>query len=94
MPATPLDVENLSAGYGPTRVLENVSFSVAAGQRLAVLGRNGMGKTTLLATLAGQTNAMTGASVLAKPMLPAFPARCAPARGSDMCRRRAASFRR
>ncbi|WP_426239171.1 ABC transporter ATP-binding protein [Pararhizobium sp. DWP1-1-3] len=60
MPATPLDVENLSAGYGPTRVLENVSFSVSAGQRLAVLGRNGMGKTTLLATLAGQTKRYDG----------------------------------
>lgn len=61
MPATPLEVENLSAGYGPTRVLENVSFSVPAGQRLAVLGRNGMGKTTLLATLAGQTKRYGGA---------------------------------
>ncbi|MBB3456197.1 branched-chain amino acid transport system ATP-binding protein [Rhizobium sp. BK313] len=60
MPATPLEVENLCAGYGPTRVLENVSFSVPAGARLAVLGRNGMGKTTLLATLAGQTRRYDG----------------------------------
>ncbi|APG94584.1 ABC transporter ATP-binding protein [Sinorhizobium americanum] len=60
MPATPLDVENLSAGYGPTRVLEEISFSVPAGARLAVLGRNGMGKTTLLATLAGQTRRYGG----------------------------------
>ena len=55
MTAAPLEVADLSAGYGPTRVLENVSFSVPAGARLAVLGRNGMGKTTLLATIAGQT---------------------------------------
>ncbi|MBZ9793013.1 ABC transporter ATP-binding protein [Rhizobium sp. 3T7] len=60
MPATQLEVENLSAGYGPTRVLEGVSFSVPAGARLAVLGRNGMGKTTLLATLAGQTKRYDG----------------------------------
>ena len=60
MPATLLEVENLSAGYGPTRVLEGVSFSVPAGARLAVLGRNGMGKTTLLATLAGQTKRYDG----------------------------------
>ncbi|MBB4567130.1 ABC transporter ATP-binding protein [Rhizobium leucaenae] len=60
MPATPLEVENLSAGYGPTRVLEGVSFSVPAGARLAVLGRNGVGKTTLLATLAGQTRCYDG----------------------------------
>ena len=55
MPAAPLDVADLSAGYGPTRVIEDISFSVPAGARLAMLGRNGMGKTTLLATLAGQT---------------------------------------
>ncbi|PSS64077.1 ABC transporter ATP-binding protein [Ensifer sp. NM-2] len=60
MPATPLEVENLSAGYGPTRVLEGISFSVPAGARLAVLGRNGMGKTTLLATLTGQTKRYDG----------------------------------
>ena len=60
MPATSLEVEGLSAGYGQTKVLEDVSFSVPAGQRLAVLGRNGMGKTTLLATLAGQTKRYDG----------------------------------
>jgi branched-chain amino acid transport system ATP-binding protein len=55
-----LEVENLSAGYGPTRVLEHVSFSVPTGSRLALLGRNGMGKTTLLATMAGQTKRYDG----------------------------------
>ena len=55
MPAAPLDIQNLSAGYGPTRIIEDISFSVKAGDRLAVLGRNGMGKTTLLATLMGLT---------------------------------------
>lgn len=60
MPAAQLDIKDLSAGYGPTRVIENVSFSVAAGSRLAVLGRNGMGKTSLFATLAGQTRRYGG----------------------------------
>ncbi|MBB4292989.1 ABC-type branched-subunit amino acid transport system ATPase component [Rhizobium leguminosarum] len=60
MPAISLEVENLSAGYGPTRVLEGISLSVPAGARLAVFGRNGMGKTTLLATLAGQTRRYQG----------------------------------
>jgi branched-chain amino acid transport system ATP-binding protein len=55
MPAASLEVTELSAGYGPTRVIEDVSFSVPAGTRTVVLGRNGMGKTSLLATLAGQT---------------------------------------
>ncbi|ODT07285.1 MAG: ABC transporter ATP-binding protein [Mesorhizobium sp. SCN 65-20] len=61
MTAAPLEISDLSAGYGATRVLENVSFSVPAGSRLAVLGRNGMGKTTLLATIAGQTKRYGGA---------------------------------
>ena len=60
MPAAPLEVINLSAGYGPTRVIEDVTFSVKAGERLAVLGRNGMGKTSLFATIAGQTRRYGG----------------------------------
>lgn len=61
MRAASLDVADLSAGYGRTRVLDGVSLSVPAGARLAVLGRNGMGKTTLLATIAGQTRLHGGA---------------------------------
>ena len=60
MPAAALEIDNLCAGYGPTRIIEDVSFSVAAGDRLAVLGRNGMGKTTLLATLMGLTTRHDG----------------------------------
>ncbi|MEP7452359.1 ABC transporter ATP-binding protein [Phyllobacterium sp. SB3] len=60
MTAASLEVTGLSAGYGPTRILEDISFSVPSGGRLAVLGRNGMGKTTLLATLAGQTRRYNG----------------------------------
>ncbi|MGF9564679.1 ABC transporter ATP-binding protein [Neorhizobium sp. JUb45] len=60
MPAAPLEVIKLSAGYGPTRVIEDISFSVPAGERLAVLGRNGMGKTSLFATIAGQTRRYGG----------------------------------
>ena len=60
MPAAALEVAGLAAGYGPTRVLDGVSFSIPAGARLAVLGRNGVGKTTLLATLAGQTRRIEG----------------------------------
>jgi branched-chain amino acid transport system ATP-binding protein len=53
MPAAQLEINHLSAGYGPTRIIEDISLTVRAGDRLAVLGRNGMGKTTLLATLMG-----------------------------------------
>jgi branched-chain amino acid transport system ATP-binding protein len=60
MPAAKLDVRNLSAGYGQTHVLEDVSFSVPAGGRLSILGRNGMGKTTLMASLMGLTRRYAG----------------------------------
>jgi len=60
MPAADLDVRNLSAGYGQTHVLEDVSFSVPAGGRLSILGRNGMGKTTLMASLMGLTRRYAG----------------------------------
>ncbi|KIZ40064.1 MULTISPECIES: ABC transporter ATP-binding protein [Rhodopseudomonas] len=60
MPAASLEIHGLCAGYGPTRIIEEVSFAVKAGDRLAVLGRNGMGKTTLLATLMGLTTRHAG----------------------------------
>lgn len=60
MPSARLDVHGLSAGYGQTHVLEEVSFSVPAGGRLSILGRNGMGKTTLMATLMGLTRRYAG----------------------------------
>jgi branched-chain amino acid transport system ATP-binding protein len=60
MPAAQLEVAGLSAGYGQTRVVNDVSFTLRAGERVAVLGRNGVGKTTLLATLAGQTRRYAG----------------------------------
>ena len=46
-----LRVEGLSAGYGEAVVLNNVSFSIAPGQTLALLGRNGVGKTTTIGKL-------------------------------------------
>jgi branched-chain amino acid transport system ATP-binding protein len=55
-----LIVERLTAGYGPTVVLDDVSFTVPAGGTLAVLGRNGVGKTTLLSTLMGFTQRHRG----------------------------------
>jgi len=53
-------IENLSAGYGETIVLDGISFDVAAGDTLAILGRNGVGKTTLLTTLMGLTTRHRG----------------------------------
>jgi branched-chain amino acid transport system ATP-binding protein len=55
MPAARLEIDGLSAGYGPVRILSEISVAVPAGGRLTVLGRNGVGKTTLLASLMGLT---------------------------------------
>jgi branched-chain amino acid transport system ATP-binding protein len=50
-----LRVEALSAGYGESRVISNLDLSLENGKSLAVLGRNGVGKTTLLSSLIGVT---------------------------------------
>jgi len=50
-----LKVQGLVSGYGETVVLDGISFEMPAGGTLAVLGRNGVGKTTLLTTLMGIT---------------------------------------
>jgi branched-chain amino acid transport system ATP-binding protein len=60
MPAARLEVAGLSAGYGPTQIVQNITFDVPAGGRLAILGRNGVGKTTLLATLMGLSTRHAG----------------------------------
>ena len=63
-PAAALEVSDLRAGYGETVILEDVAFSVPERGALAVLGRNGVGKTTLLATLMGHTTFHAGAILL------------------------------
>ena len=60
MPAGTLRVSGLNAGYGRTVIVEEVDLLVPAGQRLSIIGRNGMGKTTLLATLMGLTTHHSG----------------------------------
>ncbi|MEO8837137.1 MAG: ATP-binding cassette domain-containing protein, partial [Herbaspirillum sp.] len=45
-----LALEQVSAGYGAAVVLEDISFSMQQGDSLALLGRNGVGKTSLLLT--------------------------------------------
>lgn len=55
-----LTVQNLCAGYGQAIVLGDISFSLAEGQSLALLGRNGMGKTTLLNSIIGVTRRRAG----------------------------------
>jgi len=55
-----LVVEGVTAGYGDSVVLENISLRLQEGGSLAILGRNGVGKTTLLLTLMGLTRLRKG----------------------------------
>ena len=55
-----LELETVDAGYGDAMILEKLSLRIEAGESLAVLGRNGVGKTTLLETIVGNTRLMRG----------------------------------
>ena len=56
-----LELDNVTAGYGDAVVLDRVSLALAEADALAVLGRNGVGKTTLLLTVMGLTTLRGGA---------------------------------
>jgi branched-chain amino acid transport system ATP-binding protein len=60
MPEPLLALTDVRAGYGDAVVLDGISFELADGASLAVLGRNGVGKTTLLLTVMGYTSVIQG----------------------------------
>ena len=55
-----LSIENLCAGYGAVRVLDDVSIAVAAGETVALLGTNGNGKSTLMKCVMGMVRPSAG----------------------------------
>ena len=55
-----LSARDISGGYGAIRIVNEVSFDLDAGETLALLGRNGVGKTTLLRTLMGLADRFSG----------------------------------
>ena len=68
-----LEVQGLTCGYGEAVVLADVSFTLRHGRSLALLGRNGTGKTTLIDTLVGVTRRHTGTIRLAGREIQALP---------------------
>jgi branched-chain amino acid transport system ATP-binding protein len=56
-----LDIRDLCAGYGDTDVLRGIDLKVEAGEIVAVLGSNGVGKSTLNRTISGIVRARSGA---------------------------------
>ena len=59
-----LEVRKLGGGWGPTLVVEDLSLRVATGETVAIVGRNGVGKTTLLELIVGRAQRRGGAIVL------------------------------
>jgi branched-chain amino acid transport system ATP-binding protein len=62
--ASALELRQVSAGYGETVVIEGIDLKLAPGECISVIGRNGVGKTTLLATVMGHTTLHAGDIVL------------------------------
>ena len=68
-----VELKRVSAGYGETVVLEDINLAVAPGESISVIGRNGVGKTTLLATVMGHTTLHQGEVALAGKSLNRVP---------------------
>jgi ABC-type branched-subunit amino acid transport system ATPase component len=60
-----LEATAISAGYGPTLIVNDVSVRIAAGEIVCLLGRNGMGKTTFLKSILGLAKRTTGSVIVA-----------------------------
>jgi branched-chain amino acid transport system ATP-binding protein len=76
-----LACERVSSGWGATQVITEVSFELPAGETLAVLGRNGVGKTTLMSTIAGRADIKGGVIKLAGAPIQNLPRFTRAARG-------------
>jgi branched-chain amino acid transport system ATP-binding protein len=71
--ADALRLSNVRAGYGETVILEDLAFELPEHGSLAVLGRNGVGKTTLLATIMGHTTFHGGEVVFSNQSISSLP---------------------
>jgi len=71
--ADALRLGGLRAGYGETHVLEGIDLALAAGESLSIIGRNGVGKSTLLSTVMGHTTLHGGTIELAGARIEAAP---------------------
>jgi branched-chain amino acid transport system ATP-binding protein len=76
-----LEVTGLEVAYGDSLIVQGASLRVEAGQVVAVLGRNGVGKTTLLRGIAGLTRPRAGRVMLSGDDITGMPAHAIAARG-------------
>ena len=71
--ASVLELRHVTAGYGETVVLEDIDLTLGRGEHVSVIGRNGVGKTTLLATVMGHTTLHRGEVMLGGARLDRVP---------------------
>ena len=68
-----LGLKGVTAGYGVARVLEGIDLALAQGESLSIIGRNGVGKSTLLETIMGNTTLHAGEIRLGERRMDAAP---------------------
>ena len=68
LPRPLLTIEDQATGYGEVALVEQVSFTISPGARIALLGHNGAGKSTIIKLLAGELPALSGERVEAKDL--------------------------
>lgn len=76
-----LKLDGVSGGYGGALVLRDLSFEAQAGEVTCIMGRNGVGKTTLLRAIMGQVRAVKGSILLDRLELATLPAHAVPRQG-------------
>jgi len=76
-----LELEGLEVAYGDSRIIQGVSLRVGEGEIVALLGRNGVGKTTLIRAICGLTPARSGAVRYRQQDITRLPAHAIAARG-------------
>ena len=67
-----VDVQNISKSFGALQLFDNISFSIAEGQRVGLVAKNGTGKSTLLAVLAGKEGCDSGDIVFRRDLRVGF----------------------
>ena len=68
LPRPLLTIDDQATGYGKVALVEQVSFTISPGARIALLGHNGAGKSTIIKLLAGELPALSGERVEAKDL--------------------------
>ncbi len=87
-----LEISNLHTHYGSSHIMQGIDLTAGPGEVIGIFGRNGVGKTTLLKTIAGWVKPARGEIHVDGQRIDGLPPTACAAAASDLCRRTAASF--